>query len=53
VLKSGFRIHLWEAQENKVGLGLNGSRQLLVADDVDLLGKNINAKGKKRTQKLY
>jgi hypothetical protein len=34
-----------KAQENKVGLKLNGTHQLLVyADDVNLLGGNIDNK---------
>jgi hypothetical protein len=37
-------------QENKVGLELNETRQLLVSvDDVHLLSRNINIKAKHRT----
>jgi hypothetical protein len=39
-------------QENQVGLKLNGTRQCLaIADDVNLLGDNIDTI-KKKTQKL-
>jgi hypothetical protein len=40
-----------KVQENQVGLKLNGTHQLAYADDVNLLGDNINTI-KKKTQKL-
>jgi hypothetical protein len=39
---------IWKVQENQVGLKLSGTHQLLVyADDVDLLGGNIDTINKK------
>jgi hypothetical protein len=44
-----FRICYW-IQENQVGLKLNMTHQLLVyADDVDLLGDNIDTTQKNRS----